>query len=259
VFELTRLASLFVYPLGTTFLFFIAGAVLFGIGRRRSGVAVASFAMAWLWVWSMPATSDVLRRSLESRYPHAAAEDVPIADAAVVLGGGFLRDTAWPYPTASDTVNRYWHGARLYHAGRVRKIVLTGGGDPEQPEKLTEAQAGAVFLKDMGVPEEHILLDNLALNTQQHVGNVAKLLEDNELESFLLVTSAVHMRRAEAVFRAGGLQPIPVATDFRVESEPVFRLRRFLPSARYLDSSTDAVHEYVGYWFYRLRGWIHAP
>jgi uncharacterized SAM-binding protein YcdF (DUF218 family) len=134
--------------------------------------------------------------------------------------------------------------------------VLTGGGDPQQPDKLTESEAGAVFLKDMGVPQEHILLDNLALTTQEHVSHVAKVLENNGLESFLLVTSAVHMRRAEAVFRSGGLQPIPVATDFRTESDPALSLQRFLPNAKYLDSTTDAVHEYVGYWYYRLRGWI---
>ena len=70
------------------------------------------------------------------------------------------------------------------------------------------------------------------------------------------VTSASHMRRTEAVFRAGGLEPIPVATDFRVGPDPVRRLWRYLPSVNGLAGSTAAVHEFVGYWFYWLRGWI---
>ncbi|WP_372922294.1 hypothetical protein [Roseovarius sp.] len=51
--------------------------------------------------------------------------------------------------------------------------------------------------------------------------HVAELLAAQGLESFLPVTSASHMRRSEAVFRAGGLTPIPVATDFRVGRETV--------------------------------------
>jgi uncharacterized SAM-binding protein YcdF (DUF218 family) len=103
---------------------------------------VILLALTWLWVWSMPVTSDALRASLESRYAYLPVEAVPRADAIVVL-------------------------------------------------------------------------DNEARTTQQHVAHVAQLLEAHGLESFLLVTSASHMRQSEAVFRAGGLEPIPVATDFR--------------------------------------------
>ncbi len=256
MYELTKLASLFLYPLGSTFLFLIAGAALCIKNRRRSGTAVVACAIGWLWIWSMQATADALLGSFERRYPNVPVEVAPSADAAVVLGGAFAFDPSWPYPTASAAVNRYWHGARLYHAGRVKVVVLTGGGDTQQSENATEAKAGAIFMRDIGVPEEHILLDNAARTTQEHVGYVAKLLEKNGLESFLLVTSAVHMRRAEAVFRAGGLQPIPVATDFHVEPAPAFRLWRFVPSVSGLKGSTEAVHEYIGYWYYRLRGWI---
>ena len=133
---------------------------------------------------------------------------------------------------------------------------MSGGRDPRRPENRTEAQSGAIFLADMGVPTEHLLRDPAARTTQQRVAHVAQLLEAHGLESFLLVTSASHMRRSEAVFRAGGLAPTPVATDFRADANPVPRLRRYLPSVEGLSGSTGAVHEYVGYWFYRLRGWV---
>jgi uncharacterized SAM-binding protein YcdF (DUF218 family) len=181
---------------------------------------------------------------------------VPRADAVVVLGGAFTADASWPYPSASGSVDRYWHAARLYHAGRAGRVLLSGGRDPHRPANPTEAQSGALFLIDMGVPAEHLILDNEARTTQQHVEKIAQLLEEHGLKSFLLVTSATHMRRAEAVFRAGGLDPIPVATDFSVVTDPVVKVRRYLPSVGGLMGSTCAVHEYVGYWFYRLRGWI---
>ena len=256
MYNLTKFLSLLIYPIGSTFLLFAFAVALYIFRYHRRALAVNSFAIAWLWIWSMPVTSDVLRGSLESRYQNIPVESVLRADAAVILGGAFISDPSWPYPTATSSVNRYWHGARLYHAGRVETVLLTGGRNPQRPENLTEAQAGAIFMRDMGVPRKHTVLDNQARTTHQHVGYVAELLEDNGLESFLLVTSAMHMRRAEAVFRAGGLDPIPVATDFHVAPGAKFSLRRFLPSAGGLGGSTAAVHEYVGFWFYRLRGWI---
>lgn len=256
MYEIVKHSSLFAYPLGAAALMLVATVFLQALGRDRFGFGVAIFALAWLWGWSMPVTSDALRASLESQYPYLPVEAVPQAEAIVVLGGAFSANAHWPYPSASASVDRYWHAARLYHAGRGQRILLSGGRDPQRPANPTEAQSGAIFLTDMGVPAEHLLLDNEARTTQQHVAHIAQLLETHGLESFLLVTSATHMRRAEAVFRAGGLEPLPVATDFRTGPDPVRRLRRYLPSVGALAGSTTAVHEYLGYAFYRLRGWI---
>ena len=256
MYELTKHLSLLVYPLGAAFALGLVGLGFQVFRRWRVGWVLIVLALLWLWVWSMPVTSDALRGALERRYDYLPAEAAPRADAIVVLGGAFSANAVWPYPSARGPVDRYWHAARLYHAGRGQRILLSGGRDPQRPANPTEAQSGAVFLVDMGVPAEHLLLDNEARTTQQHVAHVAALLEAHGLESFLLVTSATHMRRAEAVFRAGGLEPIPVATDFRVGPDPVPRLRRYLPSANALVGSTAAVHEVVGYWVYRMRGWI---
>lgn len=257
MYELTKLASLFVYPLGAMFLVAALGLMVYRLGRRRSGLTVLVAALAGLWICSMPVTADTLTRSLEKRYTYLPVEEVPIADAVVVLGGGaFSSDPGWPYPSAGSNVARYWHGARLYHAGRANKVVLSGAGNPRRPAGPTEAQLGAIFLSDLGVPAENLVLDNSSRTTWEHVGHLVQLLEERGLETFLLVTSAAHMRRAEAVFRSAGLEPVPVATDFTARTESDLSIRRFIPNAQSLSRSTTAVHEYVGFWFYRARGWI---
>jgi uncharacterized SAM-binding protein YcdF (DUF218 family) len=120
---------------------------------------------------------------------------------------------------------------------------------------MTEAEAGRLFLLDLGVPEGAILLEDEALTTRGNAVFVAELLEQQSIEGLLLVTSALHMRRSVAAFRAVGLDPVPVATDFEVSSGEL-GLRDFLPSAAALSSSTRAVHEWVGYWVYWWRGWV---
>ena len=78
-------------------------------------------------------------------------------------------------------------------------------------------------------------------------------------KQILLVTSASHMRRAEAVFKKEGLRVIPVACNFEVEGDdfktvdgaftPFPKLDGFVFLSRYL-------HEKIGWSLYRLRGWI---
>lgn len=256
MYDLIKTLSLFAYPLG---FFFLLAALAVGVGlfrRPRGALVLAGVALAWLWVWSMPAVAERLQASRESRYESLPVEEVPAADAIVVLGGTFRSDEAWPYPSAGGTIDRYWHGARLYHAGRAPKIILSGGRHPDRPDRLSEAESGAQFLRDLGVPEDALILDNLARNTHEHTRYLQPMLEEEGLERLLLVTSATHMPRAEAVFRHAGLEVIPVATDFQVPSNPVVTLRRFLPSVEGLRNSTQVVHEWVGQAFYRLRGWL---
>lgn len=254
MYEVVKFLSLLVYPLGITVLLGIA-ALTAGVFRRpRLGFGLGAVALLWLWGWSMPVTSERLRLGLEGAYPNVAVEDLPEADAVVVLGGAFSTNEAWPYPNASGSVDRYWHAARLYHAGRADCVILTGGGTPDRPEKLTEAEAGVIFLQDMGVPRDALLLDTESRTTRDHVVYLAPIVEEAGLDRLLLVTSATHMRRSEAVFRAAGFDVVPVATDFSVGESATPSLRRYMPNAGALLGSTRSVHEYIGTFFYRMIG-----
>jgi uncharacterized SAM-binding protein YcdF (DUF218 family) len=254
MYDLVKLLSLLAYPLGVTFLLGLTALAAGAFRRPRWALGLGTVALLWLWGWSMPVTSERLRLGLEHAYPNVAVEEMPEADAIVVLGGAFSTNEAWPYPNASGSVDRYWHAARLYHAGRADRVILTGGGAPDRPEKLTEAEAGAIFLQDMGVPRDALLLDTESRTTRDHVVYLAPIVEDAGLDRLLLVTSATHMRRSEAVFRKAGFDVVPVATDFSVGERRTGGLRRYLPNAGALGGSTRVVHEYLGALFYRVIG-----
>jgi uncharacterized SAM-binding protein YcdF (DUF218 family) len=245
----------FFYPLGAGLSLGLVGLLLLILNRRRFGSGLAALALIWLWVWSMPVFADWLVLSLEGRYPKMAAEQAPQASAIVVLGGAFSHQSDWPYPDMSSSADRYWHAARLFHAGRAPLVILSGGRAPGRGPGMTEASAGAVLLADLGVPAGAIVLEERALTTRGNALEVAELLEGKEIKQFLLVTSAAHMRRSEAAFRAVGLDPLPVATDFTVREPIRSHWLRWLPGASALAASSRAVHEYVGYFAYRMRGW----
>jgi uncharacterized SAM-binding protein YcdF (DUF218 family) len=112
------------------------------------------------------------------------------------------------------------------------------------------------MLTELGVPAIHLILDNASRTTKDHVHHVSQLLDVNDMDTFLLVTSASHMRRAEAVFRAGGLEPIPVAVDFTPRRDNHFSVWHFIPDVNSLSGTTTAIHELLGYWYYKARGFV---
>ena len=111
------------------------------------------------------------------------------------------------------------------------------------------------LLTDWGVPSDSILSEANSANTYQNATNTAALMKKHGFDRVLLVTSALHMRRALATFRSTGVTAIPVATDYQVV-ETTRTLLDFAPSAEALNGSTAAVHEYVGHLVYVWRGWI---
>ena len=224
MYWLVKTLSLAVYPLGIAMIALAVALGLVWLGRRRAGIWTLSGAFAWLWIWSMPVTGDALIGWLERDFDYRPAGEVETADAIVVAGGAFSSGLGqWPYPDAGGNVDRYWHAARLYHAERAPLVILSGGRDPRRPESWSEAESGAIFLRDLGVPDTALVLESRARTTRDNATLVAEILEKRGLEEILLVTSAAHMRRTLATFRAAGIDAVPVATDFSLHRGPSLR------------------------------------
>lgn len=222
---------------------------------RRFGIFLATIGLFWVTIWSLPPVSDAVRASLEQRFENRPVESIPQADAIVVLGGG-ERGTPpdWPYPDLASGADRIWHTARLYRAGKAERVIVTGGRIGWHGERRSGTEAMRELLVDLGVPESAILIDDQSRSTRENAVEVARIVNEQELDNILLVTSALHMRRALATFRAAGLNPIPATADFEVLPEAAHALR-WLPDSQALHDSTRAIKEYLGYWVYRLRGW----
>jgi uncharacterized SAM-binding protein YcdF (DUF218 family) len=252
---LDKLLSQLAYPLGFSMVLAVLALVLLIAGRHRSGLSVLSVGILWLALWSIPIVSDGLRLSLEDRFAREPVGALPMVDAVVVLGGGIRGGPPdWPDPDLGRAADRVWHAARIFHAGKAARVVVSGGFMPWAGERRTEADAMLHFLADLGVPPDAILPEGRSRNTRENALYTAEILSAEGIGRVLLVTSALHMPRALATFRAAGVDAIPAPTDFEVMPEPA-HLIRWLPDAEALSDSTRALKEYVGWWVYRWRGW----
>jgi uncharacterized SAM-binding protein YcdF (DUF218 family) len=170
----------------------------------------------------------------------------------VVLGGATRGDTSPLQPADLNAqADRLLYAAQLYQAGKAPLLLLSGGS---AAHLRPEAEEMAEILAIMGVPEAAMLLEGHSRNTYENALYSAQLLQQRAVRRVLLVTSAFHMRRAEAVFAAQGIEVVPAATDYQrlLQAE---LLPAWLPSATALVQSTYALRELAGLWVYRWLGY----
>jgi len=243
---LSKLAIALMSPLGTALFLIFLGMGLAGCRRNRAGWTLVSTGFFWLVLWSWPPASNGLVGLIESEFPLQPLSSVPSAPAIVVLGGGIHppRSAQFP-PNLESGADRVWYAARLYHAGKSPRLVLSGGGDP-RTSSLTEAEAMREFLGDLGVPDSVLLLESRSRTTRENAIYTAELLSQHGIRRVLLVTSALHMHRAKKLFEKEGIEVEPVPTDH--EARPLSFWQKVLPDAGALENSGHAIKELVGGW-----------
>jgi len=252
----TKILSQFIYPLNLSLLLGIFAGFLWLGQRRRLGNICIIISIGWLWLCATPGFSDALRTSLEQIYPPKPIQMLPQADAILVLGG-CVEPASSPRLTLNllASADRVWYAAQLYKAGKAPWIVVTGGQAPWLGMKISEADAMSKFLNDLGIPDSAILRETKSLNTYQNAVLSKPILEANNIQSVLLVTSALHIPRALAIFQTAKITTFPAPTDFEIVTHPN-TLLRWLPDVVALEGSTRAIKEYLGFKVYQMRGWI---
>lgn len=253
---LTKVFSLLIFPLSLGLV-----TVVCGLGAlrfwRRGGVLLILLGVSIVWVPATPAFSIWVRGALEHLYPPQAVETVPTADAIVVLGGSV--SPAIPpriYPDLNSAADRVLHAARLYKAGKAPLVIVSSGALPWHKKGLPEAPAMRQLLTEWGVPQEAIVNETESQNTFENAVFTSRILDQHSIKTILLVTSALHMRRALAVFVSLGINAIPVATDYEIVDEGDRSFFVWIPDAEALSGSTRAIKEWVGYEVYQWQGRI---
>lgn len=229
----------------------VCALVLAGLWWKRRWLALAGVAL--LWLCASPWFSDALFRAVEQQAVRQSPAAVPQADAVVVLSG-MLTTVPGAQGTAQEwsDPDRFFAGLELFAAGKAPKLVFTRGKLPWSVGEQAEGDVLRQWAEKQGVPPHAIVLTGLVENTQQEAAEVRRLFPSSET-TVLLVTSAFHMPRAQALFAAQGLRVVPYPVDFKVLVRQT-TLMDFLPDADALRWTDVAVRELIGRGYYWLRG-----
>lgn len=252
----TKLVGQALLPLNLAIEAVLLALLLRRLGRRRLAAFVFWVGFGVLLLASIPVVSHGLVRGLEGQYPPSSIEATPTADAIVVLGGA-LAPIEPPRRSAelTDGSDRVLHAARLFRAKKAPLVIASGGAGPDGAQASPESQDLADLLVEWGVPREAIVKEGSSGDTHENAVETQRILAARGLKRVLLVTSALHMPRALAVFQRAGVEAIPCPTDFLAVDPPRRTVQDYLPDSEALLHSTAAVHEWIGRLWYRVRGW----
>lgn len=154
----------------------------------RTTVAVAAVVLI-AWVISMIAVERVGRRDEAQR-----------ADAIVVLGAA--QYVGRPSPVLRARVD---HAVSLWKRGLAPTLILTGGtgvGDT-----TSEAAVARKYAMSQGVPDRVIVIEIKGRTTSESMRAVARIMDDREQNSVILVSDPFHMLRLSILARRFGLEP----------------------------------------------------
>ncbi len=244
---------------------FLPGSVVFLIVAFSIGLALlwrsgtSRFGRRWLTsllllyaVSSIPMTAMWLAAPLGWGFHHLERrEDAPGAQAIVILDAATRRyqDGEHLIEIPVDaSVWRVLEGVRIYELLDHPLVFVSGGGSQLDPLGRPEASVIRDQLIIAGVPAGRIVLDSSSINTRMHAVNLVRMLREQGIERFVLVTSPSHMRRAIWAFQAEGSNPIPSPSKGLLVHDSDWAA--YWPSTRALDFTQSAMHEYSGIVYY---------
>jgi len=184
----------------------VVGILLLHIGRLRAGGILTIVGGLLLIAFGVLPTSQYLAQPLEARFPAAALP--PDLTGIVLLTGAERSDAseAVGQPQVGMSGGRYLTTLRLATQYPHAQIVLTG--EPlRQPGKgslQTETAVGLKILAQAGISPSRVTLEERSRDTCDNALNTYRLVQPKVGERWAVVTSALHMPRAVACFRATG-------------------------------------------------------
>jgi len=270
MFLLKKILSPFFMPVSVVFTLALVGLFcLYFTRRQRTGKVLVTVAFGLMGMLSYDQVSNLLARPLEQEYPPIMnIEPVQGVKWIVVLGGGSEVDPRLPSSTylSDASLCRLLEAVSIHKRIPGSKLILSGGsgwenqrsavrdqrskGKGQDPKKVAEVMADVA--REWGVRPEDMVVETQSRDTEDHAVFVKEIVGKGP---FIMVTSASHMPRAMALFRAQGMEPIPAPTDYMVRKrEGGLRPGDFFPSAGALEKAERAVHEYLGLLWATMRG-----
>ena len=175
-------------------------------------------------------------------------------EAGVVLGGmsGYDKYNRGFFGNNAD---RFIQTANLYHRGIIKKIIISGGtGTLSQTEPPESYFLRTSFL-DNGVKDSDIIVESRSRNTFENGVFSKRMIDSLHLAPpFILITSALHMKRSVAVFKKTGVAFLPLPCDYKVYDTKPDIEDYIIPNISLLKEWSYFIKEVIGLYVYKFTG-----
>jgi len=248
MFMFKKIVTPFLLPPGI-FIVVLLLAGIWAIFKRKSwklGVLNVLIAVSG-WLLSISPVTDGMLRGLESGFKIPANLQ---GDVIILLGGG-ANDNAPDFSGKGAPSDEMM--SRIVTAVRIQKkldvpIIVSGGSVFEGVK--SEAPIDGRFLKDLGVPQDKIILEDKSRDTIENAKFTRDICEKHKFANPILVTSAYHMRRSMLSFQKVDMKATPFPEGFKTLTGRRYKWFDYLPGD--FNSARAAFHEYAGLLFYKI-------
>jgi uncharacterized SAM-binding protein YcdF (DUF218 family) len=220
---------------------------------RRARIGVRVVVGAWLAGWMLSTTGFAFLLGRLVALPEidlrgALAGVDPSSVAIVVLSGG-SRDLAPGEAPAEalrgSSAERAIGAARVFSHHPVAWVIVSGRSTSTIPEHRDDMVAGmAEVMVGLGVPRDRIVLEPDAVDTRQNATLSTGLARRLGVTRVIVVTSALHMRRAMQSFERTGMWALPAPVD--PDPPPVVSPLVVLPTTSGIWMTNRVLHELLG-------------
>lgn len=247
-----------IMPVGILWLFLLV-LTYYGLTKKHWRLGFFSGLMALgLWIVGATPLPVYLLAQLERPYAGVKLADLPPADAIVILGGVLEPSRNDPFGfQINGASDRVLTGVELAKFRKAKVLVIGGGGQERGGKMFLESHQIANWIARWQLSPLPVVPLPRSLNTRDEATHTLELLTKHNHRRVLLVSSAFHLRRATAVFRAAGLDAQPVGCDFmalsQLEDPPAWSV---VPSLGRIEMLSLYLHEQIGWLYYQLRGWV---
>lgn len=242
----------FLKPSNVLFLALCLAAFLLVFGWERSGKRVLLTTLVLTVLVSLLPTGHLLARPLETYFPKPTLPDN--ITGIIVLGGAeMVRESAANSdPSLNAAAERIIEGITLARQYPEATLVFTGGTGLLAGATISEADVAQQFFERFDIESSRTVYESRSRNTAENAAFSLELLQPQENDTWVLITSAMHLPRATATFQAAGWQVLPYPVDYRTTSTVMwFHSPHVIANLTFID---DAVREWMGLLAYRLTG-----
>ncbi len=217
---------------------------------KRLSTTLFLIAVMSLWFLGSPVVSTYLAGTLEQHQPlnKNTLKDIK-ADAIVILSASQNEYAPEFGEAVSDShqLIRVRYGAFLQRATGL-PVLLSGGSVRGDEQRSLAATMAYDLVTGYGGTADW--LESRSRTTAENARYSFEILSAENKTRILLVTSANHMMRSQWSFEQAGFTVLPAPTDFLDRDE--LTINSFIPSSGALETSSQVIHEWLGYWVYFL-------
>jgi uncharacterized SAM-binding protein YcdF (DUF218 family) len=254
-FYLSQLFSFLAMPLTIILILLIAGLM---VNSRKWKNWLTGSGVLLLLIFTNNALSTITINAWEP--PFKPIVSLPEYDIGIVLTGVTnINKTANDRTFFDKGADRATHAVQLYKEGKINRILISGGQGFQPTNDQREAVLLAKFMITAGVAESDLIIEDEAQNTRENALFTKRILETDKNhinQRYLLITSAFHMKRAEACFNKVNLQVDTYPVDYYGNDNPVNIRSIIQPSPSALMLWHKLLKEWIGILVYRIAGYI---